>query len=314
MAMTHRFPLLIPVLAASFALPAQAASPFGDMPIEGNWTLETVPRDDSVPFPLDAFPVIRIGDAPLSQMGEAEPTIFHLPTSGDPARLRVSIESVTVPMPGGSIDWIRIFPDELLVDGERYELRFQAIVADGAEPTEDAMRAADQFIQVQFVAGPSDARAPIAPDHEVRVLDHGLVSNGPFSGATHRHSINVDVSVADADFAPHDTWLLFEVQEDFDGDVADLDPTRWVAPAILTSDETVISSWTYRAPNDDGRRCVIAATEDAYGAIDASDAVCADPISAACDGCSSVGPSKGGAAAILGMMFAVGSRRRRSTL
>jgi uncharacterized protein (TIGR03382 family) len=128
---------------------------------------------------------------------------------------------------------------------------------------------------------------------------------------SHSHSINVDVVVADADFAPHDTWLFFGVQEDFDGDVADLIPTRWIVPSILTEDEVNVASWHYGAPSDDGRRCVIAATEDAYGALDSSDPVCGDPTSAACDGCSSVGPSKGGALAILGMILAVGSRRRR---
>ncbi|GEM_PF-3384234 len=316
--MTHRLALLaLPVLALS-AVPAQAASPFGAdvaLIIPGNWTQETVPRDDTVPFPVDASPVIRIGDGPLMQMGEGvEARLFHLPDGGVPVRVDVTLDVSTFPMPGGSVDWIRLVPDELLVDGDRYELRFEAPIEDGEEPDPNAdERIGNQFMPVEFVAGPADARAPISPDIDVRVRDHGFQPATPFRNSSHQHSINIDVVVDDADFAPHDTWIFFEVEEDFDGDVADLNPTRWVAPSILTGDQVEVATWFYNAPDDDGRRCVVGATEDAYGALAASDVVCADPVNAACDGCSSAGPSKGGALAILGMLFAVGSRRRRFT-
>ncbi len=317
--MNHRLALLaLPALALS-ALPAQAASPFNAdvaLVIAGNWTQETVPRDASTPFPLDASPVIRIGDGPLGQMvAGVEGAVFHVPDDGsEPVRLDATIDTRTVPMPGGTVDWIRITPDELLAEGESYRLRLVAPLTDDADPEEQAREQEfvdNNLLPVDFIAGPPRDDAPIAPDATIRVLDHGARPGSPFNPPIHNHSTIVDIPVAEADFDAHDTWVFFQVEEDFAGDVADLSPHRWTTPAILTDDQVEVTSWQYPAPTDAGRRCVVAATEDAYGALAASDVQCADPVNAACDGCSSAGPSRGGLAAILGMVLAVGSRRRR---
>lgn len=284
------------------------------MTIAGNFSVESVPVSDAEPFPLDASPVIRMGDGPFLGLGvQPVPALFHLVDGIDPVRLAITLDTTELQMFGGILSWHRLHPDELLIEDERYVLQF--VPGEDAEPDENAQVNLDRsFPPVEFVAGPPDDTAPLAPDHSVHVTDHGSRPAGPFSAfsrATHDHSINVSVVVADASFSFHDTWLFFEVDEDFSGDVADLQATRWLAPELLTDDVVEIASWSYPKPADDGRRCVVAATEDAYGAIATSDVVCADPVLAGCEGCSSAGATPGSRIAILAMLLGVASRRRR---
>lgn len=310
--MTRHLTLLaVSVLVTAFAQPSYGAFGGNRDVIDGNWTVDTVPRDDSAPFPLDASPWIRVGNGPTDMMqGETEAALFHLPLDGEPVRLTVELDSEDHGMPGGFVSWIRLHPDALLVEGERYQLRF--IQAGDAETPPDVQERMDNlFVPVEFIAGPTDDTSPRAPDHSVRVLDNGLQGGSVFQEPSHIHSTRVDVIVADADFAPHDTWLFFMVLEDFDGDVSDLRPERWTSPGFLTADQVEVAAWSYIHRGGDGRQCVVSVTEDVYGATDESAPVCADPVNAACDGCSSAGPTRGGLLAILSMVFVLGTRRRR---
>jgi hypothetical protein len=291
------------VLALAFALiPSSvcADAAFVVGPTE-DFTAESVPADGAV-FPADAAPLIRVGDGHFRRLIDAVPTLIHVATD---LVVPAGFEQRSFTTESGSVEWLRLPPDELLIEGDEYVLGF--IDPETGEFT-------NSFPPRTFEAGPPDTRIPVAADIDVHIVDEGsqpgyLGRSGPVSGR-HRHRLHVSSDVDSADFGIHDTWMLFQVSEDFDGDLGSTPPKRWLMPAEFPG-ETDIASWDYDAPDGDGRRCAVAATEDAYGAIATSDVVCADPVLAGCEGCSSAGATPGSRIAILAMLLGVASRRRR---
>lgn len=311
--MRHALFLAVLLVPAAATAQEEPFAPGGNadiaIAIVGDFTLESAPGSDGETFPHDASPLVRIGDGVrFQEFGDREiaPALYHLDGFGE-VLVDAEPDVRTFGTFSGSVDWIRLDPVEPMVEGDLYRLRLVS-VTDAEVTIDDDL---DQRFSVDFTAGPSVSDAPIAPTPSPVVIDMGPTPGSPWSGPSHNHRLETHVVVADADFGPHDTWLVFEVEEGGEAQ-ADSAPNRWVDPNAFGSSETLIASWSYPAPQGDGRKCVQIGVEDAYGEFVTSDVVCADPVSQACAdaGCSAA--NSPGASA-LGLLLAVGLglRRRR---
>ena len=84
---------------------ADAAFPVGQgMVIAGNFSVESVPVSDAEPFPLDASPVIRMGDGPFLGLGvQPVPALFHLVDGIDPVRLAITLDTTELQKAEGGV-------------------------------------------------------------------------------------------------------------------------------------------------------------------------------------------------------------------
>ena len=309
----HRPALLALIVLWAAPSPARACSPVEP----GSWVATSIPLADDPAFPHDAAPLVRLGDMTRQSLPTGAAPILLDHSTDPPTEVPVTLDSEerAEPSSQGSVLWTRVVSDAPLVPDREYGLRLTAPDVDAA--AQDGMDGLFPPVRFRTTRSFID-QEPRAPDIWIQVLDPGPrppTPNGNCGGDAggHDHTLEVHLD-GDADPLPHHVWRFFEVDEGTTPDLESLAHREALHAAPLmpfVEEGRALVAWTYPAPEeDDERKCVVSATEDAYGRLsDPGAPQCADPVASCAAGCSVTEPRA--RAAGWGLLLLAGVRRTR---